>query len=821
MATRINHKDIDIAEGIHSTVSFEAATTLPSSGMIATDLYKLAYITTTDKTYIIKNVTGDSPTWQEFSNNCIQYLDATSSVQAQIDSKVFLAGNAGGQSISGGTLTGENLILRGNIANTTTGQVNVLTSLDASSTTVASLTTAGGLGVAKKVFFGDTLSIASTLNATSPTTAAVTIAGGLGVNLKTFFGDDINLASGKLLKYDGVNLFDRANTFTAIQTISNTTDASSVSIASLTTAGGLGVAKKSFFGDVLSIKGNTNTDYPTNSAEFLTDSGWTSTDWTGSFVTGWSHTTSNTSVLSYPTSAVISTRYNIIYTVSNRNAGSFTVSFGGYSKATISTSGSFGLLSSNTNNLTITPTSDFDGTLIISVKSLTLASTPIIEFRNSNNAIRMEIRNTSGQNTFIGNGSGTFTMGGTYNVGLGTNTLSDNISGGNNIAIGNSSNKFNTSGYFNISIGSASLGGNITGYSNIAIGDDAGRYLTNGSTANTNPNNSIYIGLSTRVSADNNTNEIVIGNNTTGNGSNTITLGNSSVTTTYISSDVNLASGKVLKLNGTSLFDRANTWSSLNVFSGGVSNIYRFNSYNFEKSLGVVNLNNTNNHVYIMLANNSAFSGSVDVELTSVNSGINGTGRIIKHISFANGAGASPTIYSEQIRLLTGPIANQYTIGSPILVGSDVVIPISYLGSSANTNAIVVTVRGQSSSTTTFTNVFVNNIVLNSPFNDTTKTKNTLTTTYPVNFGLDTASTDAYTITLNPPLLSYEVGAEFTFKAVTANTGAATLTINSLAATPIVKGVNTALSDSDILTNMFCKVVYDGTNFVLYNPRTL
>ena len=52
----------------------------------------------------------------------------------------------------------------------------------------------------------------------------------------------------------------------------------------------------------------------------------------------------------------------------------------------------------------------------------------------------------------------------------------------------------------------------------------------------------------------------------------------------------------------------------------------------------------------------------------------------------------------------------------------------------------------------------------------------------------------------------------------TANTGAATLNVNSLGAKTIVKGVNTTLDDSDILASQFITVIYDGTNFVLQNP---
>jgi hypothetical protein len=91
----------------------------------------------------------------------------------------------------------------------------------------------------------------------------------------------------------------------------------------------------------------------------------------------------------------------------------------------------------------------------------------------------------------------------------------------------------------------------------------------------------------------------------------------------------------------------------------------------------------------------------------------------------------------------------------------------------------------------------------------------------PRNYGVDAGSTDAYAIALSPVLAAYAAGLEIIFLANTANTGAATLNVNGLGAKAIVKGVSTALSDNDILASMLCLVVYDGTSFVLMNPRAL
>ena len=90
-----------------------------------------------------------------------------------------------------------------------------------------------------------------------------------------------------------------------------------------------------------------------------------------------------------------------------------------------------------------------------------------------------------------------------------------------------------------------------------------------------------------------------------------------------------------------------------------------------------------------------------------------------------------------------------------------------------------------------------------------------------VNFAVDSGSTDTYAITIFPAPTAYKQGMVVTFKANTANTGAASLNVNSLGAITIVKGVSTTLANNDILASMYCHCVYDGTNFVLINPRTL
>lgn len=85
-------------------------------------------------------------------------------------------------------------------------------------------------------------------------------------------------------------------------------------------------------------------------------------------------------------------------------------------------------------------------------------------------------------------------------------------------------------------------------------------------------------------------------------------------------------------------------------------------------------------------------------------------------------------------------------------------------------------------------------------------------------YAADAGANDTYVITLSPVPTSYTNGMVVHFKANTANTGAATLNVNSLGAKTIKKYVSTTLADGDIAAGMLCTVIYDGTDFILQNP---
>jgi hypothetical protein len=82
------------------------------------------------------------------------------------------------------------------------------------------------------------------------------------------------------------------------------------------------------------------------------------------------------------------------------------------------------------------------------------------------------------------------------------------------------------------------------------------------------------------------------------------------------------------------------------------------------------------------------------------------------------------------------------------------------------------------------------------------------------------SGTDAYSVQLTK-VDALDTGLEVLFKADVANTGAATLGVNVLAAKPIRKNGTTVLEDGDIPAGGIAHVKYDGTYFQLLNPQAI
>ena len=137
------------------------------------------------------------------------------------------------------------------------------------------------------------------------------------------------------------------------------------------------------------------------------------------------------------------------------------------------------------------------------------------------------LNNTTGQNnTYFGFSSGYYNTIGSYNT-----------------AIGAFASQFTTTGSSNTTIGNYALYTNTTGSNNLAIG--YGALFTN-----TTGSGNIAIGYQTRALNPTDVNSIIIGTSATGAGSNTVVLGNTSITTTRLRGAVQ--GGSFVKDSGTS-----------------------------------------------------------------------------------------------------------------------------------------------------------------------------------------------------------------------------------------------------------------------------
>jgi hypothetical protein len=202
--------------------------------------------------------------------------------------------------------------------------------------------------------------------------------------------------------------------------------------------------------------------------------------------------------------------------------------------------------------------------------------------------------NTSGSNnTAIGRTAlGNNTTGGS-NTAIGRVALSSNTTAFSNTAVGESTLASNTIGGFNTAVGRGALSSNTTGGSNTAIGREAGTRISNGSNQ-TITNNSIFIGEDTRALADDQTNQIVIGHAAIGVGSNSVVLGNDSITKTILKGNVGIGTTSpttLLELKSTTvtaglcITSANNAYSDINLGDVDDVNIQRIRSEHSSNSL--------------------------------------------------------------------------------------------------------------------------------------------------------------------------------------------------------------------------------------------
>jgi len=224
------------------------------------------------------------------------------------------------------------------------------------------------------------------------------------------------------------------------------------------------------------------------------------------------------------------TPYGIIYKDGNR----FIHDFNYGNNGTVTTAGGNTFVGINAGNLmmgsTATSASQASYNTGIGYQSLYLNTTG---YSNTANGYYSLYSNTTGN----------------YNTANGVSSLRSNTTGYQNTANGYQSLRSNTTGYYNTANGAYSLYSNTTGNQNTALGVNSGRYIADGTTGRSTGNNGLYLGYNSMASADGTNNEIVIGAGAIGNGSNTVTIGNSSITDNYFKGKVHADQYKLSDLN--------------------------------------------------------------------------------------------------------------------------------------------------------------------------------------------------------------------------------------------------------------------------------
>lgn len=142
-------------------------------------------------------------------------------------------------------------------------------------------------------------------------------------------------------------------------------------------------------------------------------------------------------------------------------------------------------------------------------------------------------------NTAIGENSLAANTSGNNNLANGFSTLQANTTGSNNVAVGSLAAKDNTTGSNNIALGRSTLTSNIAGSNNVVFGALAGMSNADG-TSTTSLNDSILIGYYASAQGNSQTNQIAIGNNVDGLGSNTVVIGNDAVIKTALKGNVGI-----------------------------------------------------------------------------------------------------------------------------------------------------------------------------------------------------------------------------------------------------------------------------------------
>src|SRR3989344_1259868 len=305
--------------------------------------------------------------------------------------------------------------------------------------------------------------------------------------------------------------------------------------------------------------------------------------------------------------------------------------------------------------------------------SFTMGSTATETYHSSRNTAvgyQSLLANTTGYyNTASGYQSLRLNTAGGYNTANGMQSLYSNTTGNYNAANGANSLYLNATGSNNTANGQASLYANTTGSSNVAEGYNAGRYITDGVTGNTTGDYNIFIGRDTKALADDDQNEIVIGYNATGVGSNSVVLGNDSIVTTVLKWNVGIGTTSPfakLSVVGDVVADYFNTTSTTatSTFAGGLT--VGTNKLVVDRSTGNVGIGTTSPS-YKLDVDGSFRSGSLKINGSTLSNTTDSTTYLSGGTT--SGIGANLTLFGSSHS--TTPNVARFRVGATEMLRID------------------------------------------------------------------------------------------------------------------------------------------------------
>ncbi|MDD2935418.1 MAG: tail fiber domain-containing protein [Candidatus Pacebacteria bacterium] len=272
------------------------------------------------------------------------------------------------------------------------------------------------------------------------------------------------------------------------------------------------------------------------------------------------------------------------YGVISKGGTRFIHNFNYGDNGTVTTDGYNTFVGIEAGNLTMgsTATETYHSSYNTTLGFLSLSSNTTGDSNTANGYVSLYSNTTGYSNTANGAYSLYSNTTGDSNTANGYASIHSNTTGFSNTANGMYSLYFNTTGNSNTANGYQSLFANTTGSNNIAFGTGAGRYQADGTTALTDPENSVYLGYGTRGFSNADSNSIVIGYNATGIGSNSVVLGNDSITTTALKGNVGI--GTVSPIEGLQVEEK--NIMSIDLSGGSLKSYRRDNSVVLNNSLG-------------------------------------------------------------------------------------------------------------------------------------------------------------------------------------------------------------------------------------------